>query len=145
MVKTHGEASIPQSLEYRSWAGMIQRCTNPNNTKFKDYGGKNITVCAQWLASYSEFLKDMGRRPTNAHTLERIDNKLGYSPDNCIWGTRKEQSRNRSNCKVTVEDVKKIKRLYQSGISQKSIAIMYKVTRSVIHKIVNNKTWSDVT
>lgn len=82
--------------EYQSWENMIQRCTNPKNKQWKDYGGRNIKVCKRWLHSFPNFLEDMGKRPPRC-TLERRNNNKGYSKKNCEWVTRKEQNRNKRN------------------------------------------------
>ena len=79
---------------YKSWANMIQRCTNSKSTWFHRYGGRGVVVCEEWL-DFSNFYRDMGDRPTGL-SLDRIDNDGDYTPSNCKWSTPKEQANNRS-------------------------------------------------
>jgi len=90
---THGHS---KTKAYVSWHGMKTRCCNPKATRFAEYGGRGITVCKRW-ETFAPFLEDMGHPPTPKHSLERIDNNRGYSPDNCIWALPAQQARNKSN------------------------------------------------
>jgi hypothetical protein len=84
---------------YASWSMMIQRCTNPNFTKFPAYGGSGITVSKEWLESFETFFADMGERPVGKD-LDRINGTLGYSKENCRWATPEEQSQNRKSARL---------------------------------------------
>lgn len=89
VVTSHG---LEGSKTYHAWAAMKQRCSNPNNKFFSDYGGRGISYCSEW-ESFEGFLSDMGDKPFGL-SLERIDNSQGYFPSNCRWATQKEQRRN---------------------------------------------------
>jgi hypothetical protein len=101
--RKHGDAThTHRASEYRIWSLMIQRCNTPSNPAYRIYGARGIKVCRRWL-SYENFLKDMGRRPSTKHTLERRDNDKGYTPSNCSWAPRKTQQRNmRRNRRITL-------------------------------------------
>lgn len=95
-MKTHGLSHVP---EYIVWESMRARCNNPKHPHYENYGGRGITICARWN-DFKLFLTDMGRRPTNKHTLERVLNNEGYGPENCIWATRDEQANNKRNNRI---------------------------------------------
>jgi hypothetical protein len=76
---------------------MKGRCLNPNATHYHRYGGRGITIHQPWVESFSSFLADIGEPPTPKHSLDRIDNSKGYTPENTRWATKKEQSNNREN------------------------------------------------
>lgn len=95
---THGYS---KEKIYKIWAAMIQRCTNPNNKQWKDYGGREIMVCERWIKP-ENFIKDMIKKWKPGLTLERRNNDKGYFPENCYWATWEEQQRNtRKNHLIT--------------------------------------------
>jgi len=83
------------SKTYICWENMIQRCNNPSHPRYKDWGGRGITVCKRWL-KFENFLADVGEIPKGL-TLDRINNNKGYSPKNCRLSVTKEQLRNKRN------------------------------------------------
>jgi len=82
------------SPTWRSWWGMRARCLFASATNYKRYGGAGIKVCDRWQDSFVNFLEDMGERP-EGKTLDRLDAKGDYEPDNCRWATYSEQNRHR--------------------------------------------------
>lgn len=88
---THGASS---SSTYHTWQAMHDRCANPNNKHYKNYGGRGIKVCVRWR-EFSNFLADMGHRPAPALTLDRRNNDGNYSPSNCRWVSRSVNNYNR--------------------------------------------------
>lgn len=88
----HGHGSN-RSQEYVAWQHLSQRCNNPKDKNYFRYGARGITICERWQ-SFENFLADMGLKPSRKHSLDRIDNSEGYSPENCRWATFAEQMRN---------------------------------------------------
>lgn len=86
---------LSRTPEYMIWLEMIGRCHRPTHKMYGYYGGRGITVCDRWRKSYSDFIADIGLRPSPDLSIERIDNAKGYEPGNCKWATKREQMINR--------------------------------------------------
>jgi len=128
---------------HKVWRSMITRCYNTKGKAYKNYGGRGITVCNRWRESFWNFYDDMGDRPSDDHSLERINNSLGYSPDNCRWTTQQEQNQNKRTTRFTAEDIITIRKLY-SHMTTIELARKYKVNQSTISRIVNKKRWDNI-
>lgn len=119
--------------EYMVWATMIKRCENPNSPLYANYGAKGIKVCAEWRNSFDKFYSDMGPRPSDMHSIDRIDNESGYEPSNCRWATKSEQQFNRRM------------QLIEYNGTTASIAQWSKITGlspAVIRHRINTAKWS---
>jgi len=122
---------------YKTYYGMLKRCTSDKDKRWHRYGGRGITVCERWLEpvkGFWNFVDDIGIKPTPDHSIDRIDNDKGYSPDNCKWSTKLEQNNNTvSNVNITV------------GKHTRSISEWSRVTGIRISTIVSRQRdgWSD--
>jgi hypothetical protein len=134
----NGCRGIRRLPEYAIWKTMKQRCVNKNNQDYYLYGARGISVCDEWMKSFELFLKDVGRRPSSRHSLDRRENDGDYEPGNVRWATPIEQVRNsrRKICYFTFNGLTltikewserpEIKKLGISRLALKSRLMYYK-------------------
>jgi hypothetical protein len=104
---TSARKTLSEAVEHRAWNSIKSRCLNPNSRNYHNYGGRGVRVCAGWAQSSTNFVRDVGARPTTDHSIDRIDNDGHYSCGRCAecnengwsmnvrWSTTAEQARNR--------------------------------------------------
>lgn len=139
--RTHGEGGTLRTPEYAIWQAMNARCrpTTKNAKLFRNYAGRGIAVCARWAASYEAFIADMGRRPSVEHSLDRIDNDLGYEPGNCRWATRRQQT---TNTRISASPVARIliRHLVRRRASHRGIAHAFGFAHSTVIRIAEEQS-----
>lgn len=145
---THGESGSTRgekpSPEYVAWKAMIQRCEYPKAQHYDRYGGSGIRICSEWRSSFETFLRDMGRKPSKNHSLDRFpDQKGNYEPGNCRWATRTEQSRNRSNVRLDLDAANEIRRLQLCGFGKKAICESLGLSLGAVVGVMYGNSWSD--
>lgn len=94
---THGMSTLPNGVkhpDYCIWVKIKSRCLNINDSSYKNYGGRGIKICDRWRDSFEDFISDMGWRPNQNYSIERIDYNKDYCPENCKWIHKSEQSKN---------------------------------------------------
>jgi len=131
---TNGLSSV-----YRS---MKRRCCDPRHRSYSRYGGRGITICAEWLSGFDAFhrwARDNGHRP--GLQLDRINNDGPYAPENCRWVSPAVNMRNSSNAKLDEQRVRLIRARLDDGIGQREIARRFGVTQSTVSNIHTGKIW----
>ena len=122
---------------YKIWADIKTRCYNKNSTHFNHYGGRGIEMCERWKESFENFYKDMGDRPTNRHSVERIDVNGNYEPTNCKWATTSEQSKNKRKSTSNSTGANGVSQEYKNGKT-----IRYRAEWYTLEKKKKSKSFS---
>jgi hypothetical protein len=136
--KKHG---LSQSPEFTVWQNMIERCTNPKNTAYENYGGRGISICERWRESFSNFYADMGPRPEGT-TINRIDNDGNYEPSNCQWATDQEQQRNkRSNHRITAFGKTMLLTEWSAELGMSPALILYHMNKGKTLERISREQW----
>jgi hypothetical protein len=110
--------------EYGAWCNIRERCGDPMNKDYHNYGGRGIKVCRRWLHSFEAFLADMGPKPTSRHQIDRINNNGNYKPGNCRWSTPIENAGNKRNTVFLEHDGKRLTQSEWSRITGLSQATL---------------------
>ena len=132
---------------YNSWRGMKERCNNPNNKEFKNYGERNIKVCKEWN-SFKPFMEwALSSGYVEGLSIDRKDNNGNYEPSNCKWSTTAQQSRNkRTNHFITFNGETKIFKDWAKtvGITQSTLRDRFKFGWSVERALTTPKMASRI-
>ena len=104
--RKHGKRHHPL---YSTWCNIKARCFNENHPAYKNYGARGITMCSRWANDFSLFLEDVGEKPQESFSLDRVDNNGNYAPGNVRWTDRVTQRRNsRAICEVKIGNETKL-------------------------------------
>lgn len=140
----HGETG---NKLYFVWQGIKQRILNSNNKKYKDYGGRGITICPEWMLKLTGYLNFRNWALSNGYKdglqIDRKNTNGNYEPSNCRFITNAENCQNKRNNKIkSLEQANKIRELYKTNkYTMKNLADEYGISKGYISKLINNKKW----
>lgn len=128
---------------YWTWANIKKRCYYHRHPYYHLYGGRGIKVCERWLHSFTDFIADIGERPSPQHTIDRINKDGDYEPNNVRWATAKTQARNNRNAKLTIEQARFIRVSYAAGITRGELRKLLNISRSTVNGVINGTYWKE--
>lgn len=130
---------------FRIYKNMLARCYDTKHKSYHNYGNLGILVCKEWKNNpdlFCEWALENGYKFNLS--IDRIDGKKGYKPDNCRWVTVTEQNRNARTNVLNEEIVKLIRIDHFNGLSIKDLMKKYNVKRGSISQVINNRIWKEV-
>lgn len=127
---------------YKMWHGMRVRCRDEKSRHFPNYGGRGISVCERW-DDFWQFVDDMGPRPSEKHSLDRIDVNGNYEPGNVRWATPKEQAWNTRANVLSADDRERIVELTEFGLNKSQISRKLNRDYEAVRRFINGETYSE--
>ena len=125
---------------YFVWQTMLQRCNNPNDGSYKDYGGRGIKICEEW-ETFIGFLTTFPKRPNKDFQIDRINVNGNYEPQNCRWIHKTTNATYNKRNTLQEYEVSEIRTFLNRGVSMKKIAIFYDTKVWTIRRILNNESY----
>lgn len=135
------DASGKFDATYLTWVKMRGRCNFPSDRAFRSYGAKGVRICERW-GDYLNFLSDMGPRPGDGWSIDRIDPEGNYEPSNCQWLPMEINRRKHRYHTVTTDTASKAKALFLAGARPCTIGRKLSLSTATISGIVNGNTWN---
>lgn len=135
---------------YRIWCNMKGRCYSKTNPRYKEWGGRGITMCAEWKDSFLAFYKwSVANGYSDDLTIDRIDNDKGYYPSNCRWTTLKEQANNTRRCHFvvfngethTLSEWAEILGINRKIISDRIIKLKWPIEQALTTPVLTRSQW----
>lgn len=140
----NGPTVIPDHLRniYHTWKSAKRRVTNPTAKGYHNYGGRGINMAPEFFNDFEAFCRELGPRPSSAHSVDRIDNSRGYEPGNLRWATQTMQMRNRRGLRLNLESAREIRSL-APGMRNADLARRFGVSSTTIEKILAGRIWKE--
>lgn len=139
----HGLSHSPL---YKTWIGIKTRCFDKNKKRYKDYGGRGITLYAEWVnnaKAFIDYVSKLQNYGKENFTLDRINNDGNYEPGNLRWASKSQQVQNTRYSVFSEEDILEIRRLLKTKTTRE-ICDIFNVHISYIRNIKNNISWKNI-